>query len=162
MPRREGFCVGERGILWATLLALLGVAAGFVIARNPLPHGPVSNPTPQPAAPKSNTAPNSKPQATTKPTAKTRESAAPTAIDPSKIMTLEEAAAGIQAALAKGNQPARFEALQRIANAVALADIPKALMLANAITFRDLKANFVSILIGRWAESDPVAAITYA
>src|SRR5207247_10063948 len=81
---------------------------------------------------------------------------------PSKIITLEEAAAGIKAALAENNPSARYEALQRIAGAIAIGDIPKALALADAITYRDLKANFVSILISRWAESDPVAAMTYA
>jgi len=59
-------------------------------------------------------------------------------------MTPEEAAAAIQAALAENNQSARYEALLRIARAIAIADVPKALLLADGIANRDLKANFVS------------------
>ena len=130
--------MNAKGILFASLLALLGVAAGIVIGRQPPRHGTASNSTPQPDAPKSSTAPDLKPLATTKPTAKPRQSAQPTAVDLSKVMTLEEAASAIQAALAKNNQSARYEALLRIANVVATGDIPKALALADAITNRDL------------------------
>ncbi len=152
--------MSTKRILLATLLALLGMAAGIVIGRQPVRHAAVSNSAPQTTAPKSNAAHNANPPSTTKP--KPRESAPPAPVDPSKIMTLEEAAAALQAALSEGNQSARYGALQRIANAVTLADIPKALTLADAITLRDLKANFVSTLISRWAQSDPAAAITYA
>ena len=152
--------MNAKGMWFASLLALLGVAAGIVIGRQPLRHAAAPNSNPQPTAPGSNTASNSKPPETAKP--KPRASAPRAAVDQSKIMTFEEAAAAIQAARTEGNQSARFRSLQKIANTAALADTPKVLTLANAITSRDLKASFVSILIGRWAESDPVAAITYA
>ncbi|PYI87782.1 MAG: hypothetical protein DME26_05055, partial [Verrucomicrobia bacterium] len=146
----------------ATLLALLGLAAGIVIGRQPLRHAAVSHAAPQATAPKSNATPNPKPPATKEPAPKPTEWAPSTTVDPLKILSLEEASAGIEAALAENNQPARYEALQKIASAVVMGDIPKALALADAITYRDLRTNFVSILISRWAESDPVAAITYA
>ena len=113
--------MSTKSISLATLLTLLGLAAGILIGRQPLRHPAVSNAAPQTTAPKSNAVPNPKPTATNKPAPKPTESAPSTAVDPSKIMTLEEAAVAIQAALLEGNQSTRYEALLRIANAVTLA-----------------------------------------
>ena len=162
MRIREGFCVSAKGIMLATLLTLLGLASGLVIGRQARQgRAAASVPAPQTTAPRSNASPNPKPPPP-KPARKPGEPALSTTVEPSKVLTLEEAAAAIKVALAEGNQSTRYAALQRIANAVAIDDIPQALRLADAITYRDLKANFVANLISRWAEADPVAAMTYS
>ena len=108
--------MSTKGILLAMFFTLLGLAAGIVIGRQPMRHPAASNAAPQATAPKSNAAPNPKPPAMHKPAPKPTESALSTTVDPSKIMTLEEAAIAIQAALAESNRSARYGALQRIAS----------------------------------------------
>src|SRR5256886_10406178 len=152
----------HKGIFSAPGLVLIGLVAGIVIGRQARDRKPAPTAPPQTRTSGSNAAQNLKP-ATNRPVANPREPArANTTVDAPKTLTIEEAAAAILVALGEKDQAKRYEALQKIANAVPIADVQKALALADSIPNRDLRANFVSILMSRWAESDPVAAMTHA
>ena len=152
----------HKGIFSAPGLVLIGLVAGIVLGRQSRGRKPEPTALPQTRTSGSNAAQNLKP-VTNRPVANPREPArANTTVDVPKNMTIEEAAAAIHVALGEKDQAKRYEALQKIANAVPIADVQKALALADSIPNRDLRANFVSILMSRWAESDPVAAMTHA
>src|SRR5204862_546755 len=79
-----------------------------------------------------------------------------------KTLSIPEISAAIDAALTNRLFKQRAELLQQIAEMVAPADIPRALMLAGRIPAGPLRAEFLSPLIVAWAEHDPRAALEFA
>src|SRR5262249_47561255 len=77
-------------------------------------------------------------------------------------LSLNEAKAPIDA-LAKDRRISRqYETVSRIRDAVVVQDLPAVIAYCESVTDRSLKANLMSSLLGRWGETDPLAAIDYA
>ena len=151
-----------KGILLAIGLGLIGALGGFVAGRSRLDPIPARTTAVTAAVSRPNNRPSASPvtnRAGPRSPEPARSGPAP---GPGRILTFDEVAAALSGVLAQKNPSTRFEALQKIAGEVDVADIPKVLALAQSVLPRDLGAHFGGLLLSRWAESDPAAAMTSA
>ena len=144
-----------KNILLSLLLVALGFVGGFVVERRffHAPSAPAFAATPD--APANFFKP--KPPAR-KPAA--NESDAGDASP--KILSLAEIGPALQAALEEKNSSRNYSALQRVADAVAVADIPQVLAQAATIPHAGRRASFRQMLLARWAGSDIGAAMKFS
>src|SRR5439155_8187980 len=143
-----------RSIFPAALLAVLGFAAGIVVDRyamsrsKPVSPGAVEKVASGTTAHGSNTMPAGPHGATTH---EERE----------ETMSLEQVKTAIQNSTKRGLQQ-RYEAMSKLVAAVAPADLPEVLTLAEKTAPEAFRTRFRNELLERWAENDPTGAMAYA
>src|SRR5258708_29267578 len=81
--------------------------------------------------------------------------------DEKKLRSLDEVAAAIQG-LANQTLGRRSTAIDEIVDSVLPDDLPAVLPLAEQTSPEEFRAKFREALLGRWAKSDPEAAMAYA
>ena len=146
------------------IIGLVALVAGIVIDRIALPHSSVT-PTASSAARISSGSPLSTSTAGTNSTKKnaSTESGTPDGADDSKTQqTAQSAIAAIKLALANPNSRRNYGRLSKVIDALEKKELQEVIKFAEGLPKQQEKSMLVSMLVSRWAEFDPQAAIAYA